>query len=261
MKAMIFAAGLGTRLGHLTKHTPKALVNIGGKTLLEHVILKLKQAGVNDIIINVHHFHEQIIKFVNENNFGVDIHFSIEENKLLGTGGGLKHAAWFFCDANPFIIHNVDVISNIHLGEMYDIHCRKNAIALLAVRNRTTQRYLLFDDENRLCGKENLSTNKRIITPDTSPQIPLHRLAFSGIHVVSPRIFEFMPETKDVFPITEIYLKIANNVLAYQHDYGKWMDMGKIEAITDCQKLIEEVEEEEKNFRNDLRYPPESLIF
>ncbi|MDR0605089.1 MAG: NTP transferase domain-containing protein [Bacteroidales bacterium] len=229
MKAMIFAAGLGTRLGHLTKHTPKALVNIGEKTLLEGVILKLKQAGVDDIIINVHHFHEQIIEFVNRNHFGVKISFSIEENKLLGTGGGLKHAAWFFDDANPFIIHNVDVISDIRLREMYDIHCRENAIVHLAVRDRTTQRYLLFDDENRLCGKENLSTNERIITANISPQTQLHRLAFSGIHIVSPRIFEFMPQTEDVFPITDIYLKIANNVFAYQHDYGKWMDMGKIE--------------------------------
>ncbi|MDR2409833.1 MAG: nucleotidyltransferase family protein [Bacteroidales bacterium] len=250
MKAIIFAAGLGTRLGHLTKYTPKALVNIGGKTLLERVILKLKQAGVTDIIINVHHFHEQIIDFVNENNFGINITFSIEENKLLGTGGGLKHAAWFFCDGNPFIIHNVDIISDIHLREMYDVHCRKDVIALLAVRNRTTQRYLLFDDENRLCGKENLSTNERIITPDTSPQTTLHRMAFSGIHIVSPRIFEFMPQGEDVFPITDIYLKIASNVHAYQHDYGKWMDMGKIETVTDFQKLIKE--EEEKDFRNDL---------
>jgi NDP-sugar pyrophosphorylase family protein len=229
MKAMILAAGLGTRLGYLTKHTPKALVKVDGKPLLEHVIIKLKQAGVTDMIINVHHFCEQIIAFVNENSFGINIHCSIEKDKLLDTGGGLKNAAWFFDDGKPFFIHNVDVISDIHLQEMYDIHCRKNAIALLAVRNRITRRYLLFDDENRLCGKENLLTGERTIMPDVSSQTPLHRLAFSGIHVVSPLIFDLMDKEKDVFSITDVYLKIPNQILAYQHDYGNWKDMGKIE--------------------------------
>jgi NDP-sugar pyrophosphorylase family protein len=233
MKAMIFAAGLGTRLGHLTKHTPKALVKVNGKTLLEHVIIKLKQAGVDDIIINVHHFSEQIIDFVDRNDFCVNIHFSVEEGALLDTGGGLKKASWFFDDDRPFFIHNVDVISDINLQEMYDIHCKENVIAVLAVRNRITQRYFLFDDKNRLCGRENLSINERIIASHVSSNQRLHRLAFSGIHVVSPLIFDFMPKDKDVFPITEIYLQIANKILAYQHDYGKWMDMGKIENLSE----------------------------
>jgi NDP-sugar pyrophosphorylase family protein len=230
MKAMIFAAGLGTRLGHLTKNTPKALVKIDGKTLLEHVIFKLKQAKVEDIIINVHHFHEQIIDFVHKHNFDLNICFSIEKNKLLDTGGGLKKAAWFFNDNQPFFIHNVDVISDIDLREMYDFHCREKAVATLAVRNRTTQRYLLFDNKNHLCGRENLITNQYNLLSGTSHNTTISRLAFSGIHVVSPIIFDFMPP-EDVFPITDIYLTIANKIIAYQHNYGKWMDMGKIENI------------------------------
>jgi len=226
MKAMIFAAGLGTRLEHLTKNTPKALVKMGGITLLEQVILKLKQAGVEEIIINIHHFYQQIIDFVAKNNFGVKIHFSIEAEKLLDTGGGLKKASWFFNDGKPFFIHNVDVISDIDLRKMLDFHCQKHALATLAVRDRITQRYFLFDENNRLCGRENRNTNERIIASDSSTT-ELKPLAFSGIHVVSPQIFEFMPQ-KDVFPITELYLNIPDKVIAYQHDYGKWRDMGKV---------------------------------
>jgi len=227
MKAMIFAAGLGTRLEHLTKNTPKALVKMGGITLLEQVILKLKQAGVEEIIINIHHFYQQIIDFVAKNNFGVKIHFSIEAEKLLDTGGGLKKASWFFNDGKPFFIHNVDVISDINLREMYDFHCNNDVIATLAVRNRITQRYFLFDKNNRLCGRENLKTNECMLLPNSPPETELNRLAFSGIHVVSPEIFEFMP-LKDVFSITELYLNIPQKPLAYQHDYGTWADMGKI---------------------------------
>ena len=227
MKALILAAGLGTRLKHLTQHTPKALVKSGGITLLEHVIKKLKQADVQEIIINVHHFYEQIIDFIEKNDFGVKIRFSIENEQLLDTGGGLKKASWFFDDGNPFFIHNVDVISDIDLQQMLDFHCSKGALATLAVRNRQTQRYFLFDNHNRLCGRENLKTNECILLPDSPPKTELNRLAFSGIHLVSPQIFEFFPK-KDVFPITELYLNIPRQVLAYQHNYGQWADMGKI---------------------------------
>ena len=229
MKAIIFAAGLGTRLKHLTEHTPKALVKAGDITLLEHVITKLKQAEVNEIIINVHHFYEQIIDFIQKNNFGIKICFSIEDEKLLDTGGGLKKASWFFDDNKPFFIHNVDVISDINLQEMLDVHLRENAMATLAVRNRITQRYFLFDATNRLCGRENLNTGECILLPNSPPKTELNRLAFSGIHVVSPTIFEYMP-SKDVFPITELYLNIPHKIIAYQHDYGQWKDMGKIES-------------------------------
>jgi NDP-sugar pyrophosphorylase family protein len=228
MKAIIFAAGLGTRLKHLTKNTPKALVKTGEITLLEHIIIKLKQAGVSEIIINVHHFYQQIIDFIENNNFDIKICFSIENEKLLDTGGGLKKASWFFDDNKPFFIHNVDVISDIDLQEMFDFHCRKNAIATLAVRNRETQRYFLFDAANRFYGRENTKANECILLPDSPPRAELHRLAFSGIHVVSPQIFEFMPQ-KDIFSITELYLNIPQKIIAYQHNYGHWKDMGKID--------------------------------
>ena len=228
MKALILAAGMGTRLEHLTKNTPKALVKTGGITLLEHTIRKLKQAGVTEIMINVHHFYEQIIDFVEKNDFGLNICFSIEKDALLDTGGGLKKAAWFFDDDKPFLIHNVDVISDIDLLEMYHFHCEEGVLATLAVRNRETQRYFLFDKNNFLCGRENLKTDECVLLPDSPPRTELKQLAFSGIHIVSPQIFAYMPK-KDIFSITELYLHIPyRKVIAYQHDKGNWKDMGKI---------------------------------
>ena len=231
MKAMIFAAGLGTRLGHLTQHTPKALVKFEDKPLLEHVILKLKQIGVKDVIINVHHYAEQIIDFIKKNDFGMNIHFSVEKDCLLDTGGGLKKASAFFDDGKPFFVHNVDVLSDLNFLEMYDFHCRNNVLATLAVRNRETQRYFLFDENDRLCGRENLKTNERVLFSDVSSPENLHRWAFSGVHVVSPQIFDFMPQ-ETVFPIIQLYKNAHKQVLAYPHDYGKWKDMGKIEDFS-----------------------------
>ena len=228
MKAMIFAAGLGSRLKQLTQNKPKALVEVNGKPLLEHVINKLKQAGVSDIIINVHHYPQQIIDFVRSHDFGINISFSVEEDQLLDTGGGLKKASPFFDDGKPFFIHNVDVISDINLQEMYDYHLRENALATLAVRNRDTQRYFLFDENNRLCGRRNLKTNETILVPGTPSQASVHPFAFSGIHVVSPQIFAFMPK-EDIFPVIDLYFNVNNHVSAYLHDYGSWKDMGKIE--------------------------------
>jgi NDP-sugar pyrophosphorylase family protein len=228
MKAMIFAAGLGSRLKQLTQNKPKALVEVNGKPLLEYVINKLKQAGVTDIIINVHHYPQQIIDFVNNHDFGINISFSLEKDQLLDTGGGLKKASRFFDDGKPFFIHNVDVISDIDLQEMYSYHLGKKALATLAVRKRDTQRYFLFDENNRLCGKKNLKTNETVLVPDISSQSKLYPFAFSGIHVVSPKIFDFMPK-KDVFPIIDLYFNVNNQIYAYLHNYGDWKDMGKIE--------------------------------
>jgi NDP-sugar pyrophosphorylase family protein len=231
MKAMIFAAGLGTRLKPLTEHKPKALVEIGGITLLERTLVKLIDAGVDDIIINVHHFHQQIIDFVHHHAFDVPIAFSIENDKLLDTGGGLKRASLFFDDNCPFIIHNVDVISDVNLQDMVEFHCQHKAIATLAVRDRLTQRYLLFDEQNYLCGRENQIKGERVVRSDICPQTTIHRFAFSGIHIVSPQLFPFMPQ-EDVFPLTNVYLSIGDKVKAYPHNDGMWMDMGKIEDVT-----------------------------
>ena len=231
MKAMIFAAGLGTRLKELTQHTPKALVKVGGITLLERSILKLKQAGVDDIIINAHHFADQIIQFVSQNDFGVTIRISLEKDKLLDTGGGLKYAMYLF-DNKPFIAYNVDVISDINLQKMVHHHGRENAMATLAIRHRQTQRYLLFDEHFQLCGKENLKTDEKNLIPNRSKNIHLQRFAFSGIHIISPEIFSFMPQ-HDVFSITELYLAVAQSqkIIGYLHNDGSWADMGKIEDV------------------------------
>ena len=231
MKAIIFAAGLGTRLKELTQHRPKALVEIGGISLLERAVLKLKQAGVNEIIVNAHHFAEQIIDFVSQNDFGLPIRISLEEDKLLDTGGGLKKAMYFF-DNEPFIAYNVDIISDIDLQEMYRFHCGQKAMATLAIRNRETQRYLLFNENLQLCGKENLKTNEKNLIPNIPENTHLQRFAFSGIHIISPELFSFMP-AKDVFSITELYLFVAQSqkIIGFLHNDGSWADMGKVDAI------------------------------
>ena len=154
MKAMILAAGLGSRLKEMTQHCPKALVEAGGITLLERCIEKLKSYQVNDFVINIHHFGEQIIQFVEQKHyFDVNIQFSDERTLLLDTGGGIKHARKFLDNGEPFIVHNVDIISDLDIRKMYDFHCQQQALATLAVRERTTQRFFLFDSNNQLCGK------------------------------------------------------------------------------------------------------------
>ena len=231
MKAMIFAAGLGTRLKELTQYTPKALVKIRGITLLEHTILKLKQAGVVEIVINAHHFANQIVDFVLQHDFGLNIHISLEKDMLLDTGGGLKRAIHFF-DYEPFIVHNVDIISDIDLQKMLRFHCKQKAMATLAIRNRETQRYLLFDENFQLCGKENCKTNEKNLVLTVPKNAHLQRFAFSGIQVISPEIVSFFPK-KDIFSIMEVYLSAAQSqkIIGFLHNEGSWADMGKIENV------------------------------
>ena len=164
MRAFILAAGLGTRLKPLTNSVPKALVKINDKTLLEILIDKLILSGFNKIIINVHHFANQVIDFINQNNFSAEIVISDESDKLLDTGGGLKKAAWFFDDGKPFLVHNVDILSNIDLKKMYNFHLQNNTLAALAIRKRKSTRYLLFTDDNNLCGWMNEKTGEQIKT-------------------------------------------------------------------------------------------------
>jgi len=231
MKAIIFAAGLGTRLGELTQHMPKALVKAGGVTLLERAVWKLKQAGVEELIVNAHHFADQMVDFISQHDFGLPIRISLEKDRLLDTGGGLKHAMHFFGN-EPFFAYNVDIISDIDLQKMYRFHCGQKATATLAVRNRETQRYLLFDENFQLCGKENIATNEKNLIPNISQNTYLQRFAFSGIHVISSEIFLFMP-AKEVFSITELYLSAAQSqkIIGFLHNEGRWADMGKVEAV------------------------------
>jgi NDP-sugar pyrophosphorylase family protein len=234
MKAMILAAGLGTRLRPLTNDRPKALVEVAGRTLLEIAIARLREFGVSEVIVNVHHFAELVTEYLREkNNFGMRIEIS-EEASLLDTGGGLRKAAWFFREdgpaAAPFILHNVDVISTIDLRRMLDFHNENQALATLAVQQRRTSRYLLFDEQMRLCGRRLVKERKtELVRP--SPQ--LQELAFSGIHAISPRLLGMMSE-EGPFSIVQSYLRLAGGgerIVAYRADGDYWRDLGTPESV------------------------------
>jgi NDP-sugar pyrophosphorylase family protein len=239
MKAMILAAGLGTRLRPLTDDRPKALVELAGRTLLEIAIARLREFGVTEIIVNAHHFAPMIGDYLRrKNNFGMRIEIS-REDALLDTGGGLKQAAWFFREegpsAPPFILHNVDVISSFDLRRMLDSHARSQALATLAVQQRQTSRYLLFDGKMRLRGRRLLREGKTELAgpPPQAPQPELQELAFSGIHVISPRLLELMTE-EGAFSIIQSYLRLAGEgekIMAYRADAAYWRDLGKPEAL------------------------------
>ncbi len=234
MKAMILAAGLGTRLRPLTNDRPKALVEVAGRTLLEIAIARLREFGVREVIVNVHHFAGMVTAYLREkNNFGIRIEIS-EEDSLLDTGGGLKKAAWFFLEdgpeASPFILHNVDVISSIDLGRMVDFHTRSQALATLAVQQRESSRYLLFDGQMRLCGRRLVKEQK---TEVVMPSPHLQEVAFSGVHVIAPRLLRMMTE-EGVFSIIQSYLRLAGKgerILASRADGDSWRDLGKPESV------------------------------
>jgi NDP-sugar pyrophosphorylase family protein len=238
MKAMIFAAGLGTRLKPHTDNKPKALVEVKNTPLLEIAISRLKNSGFNEIIINVHHFADMIIDFLKrKNNFNIRIEISDERDLLLDTGGGLKKASWFFDDGKSFLIHNVDVLSNIDLNKLYQLHINSDSIVTLAVRNRITQRYLLFDKENILCGWKNAKTGEIKITHQSKSQ--LYPMANSGIQIINPQIFSLMPKEK-VFSIIKLYLKLAidHKITAFNHDDSYWLDLGKKENLAEAENII-----------------------
>src|SRR5437763_379194 len=201
MKAMILAAGLGTRLRPLTDNRPKALVEIAGRTLLEITLSRLRAFGIGEVMINVHHFADMIVEYLKKNdNFGMRIEISREEI-LLDTGGGLKKAAWFFQSSDsseseePFLLHNVDVISTIDLGRMLEFHWESRALATLAVQQRETSRYLLFDKQNQLCGRRaGRDGTAEIVRPAQISSAELKALAFSGIHLISSRFLSMMEE-------------------------------------------------------------------
>lgn len=235
---MIFAAGFGTRLKPITDKIPKALVPINGKPILEHVISKLIREGIDEIIINVHYLSDQIINFLNKkNNFGIRIEIS-EEECLLDTGGGLKQASWFFNDNKPFLVYNVDIISNINIKKMLEFHKNSEAIATIAVRNRTSSRYFLFNNESFLCGWKNIKTGEEIISKEFKL---LNPLAFSGIHIINPSVFNYMDESVK-FSIVETYLKLSINqsILGYNHSNDIWFDIGNIKKMEMAEKFLKE---------------------
>jgi NDP-sugar pyrophosphorylase family protein len=240
MKAMVFAAGLGTRLRPLTNDSPKALVTVGGRTLLELTLSRLRAFGVSEVILNVHHFAGKIVEYLEANrNFGMRIEISREE-VLLDTGGGLKKAAWFFLEAGekaqePFIVHNVDVLSTVDLARMVRFHTERNALATLAVQQRESSRYLLFDEHGQLCGRR---IGRDTETEWAVPAQQVHPLAFSGIHVLSPRIFSKMSE-EGAFSIIPAYLRLAaqgDAILAFRADEYYWRDLGRLENLTEAER-------------------------
>ena len=242
MNAMIFAAGLGTRLKPLTNDRPKALVEVDGKTLLEHNIVKLKDVGFDHIIVNVHHFGEQIIGFLHDHdNFGIDIRISDERQKLLDTGGGLKHAIPLFNERGPILVHNVDIISDIDLNELYSQHVsnvganHSNVLcATLAIHKRTTSRYLMFDAQKNVCGWTNIKTG-------AVKGLMGEKYAYAGIQVIDPNLFPYLwAKEEDAFPIMDFYLDICHRVaLAGADITGKaWVDCGKPEALEIATRLL-----------------------
>ncbi len=237
MKAMIFAAGKGTRLKPLTNSMPKALVKINGIPMLERVIQKLIQSGVDEIIINVHHFANQIIEFLKENDhFGIRIEISHEEDKLLDTGGGLKKASCFFKDNKPFILHNVDILSDIDLAKMLEYHQQTKALATLAVRERKSSRYFLFNHDNQLCGWQNVKTREII---NHNPSNTINKFAFSGIHIINPEIFDYWPDSSK-FPIVKTYLDLSQNhpIVAFPHNQDYWFDIGKPDNLKEAEAFF-----------------------
>lgn len=246
MRAMILAAGLGTRLKPLTNSTPKALIKIKNQTLLELQIKKLKAEGFDQIVINVHHFADRIKEYLKQNNFfDCSIEISDESKKLLDTGGALKKAAHFFSDGKPFLVYNVDIISNINLKIFMETHISHSSVATLAVQDRKSSRKFLFDKYMTLCGWMNEKTSERIISKGDETELSSY--AFSGIQVIDPRLFKHFPN-KDVFSLVELYLSAAKQekINGYVHDEDDWMDLGKIENFNKAEELFD-------RFRNTYR--------
>ena len=239
MRAMVLAAGLGTRLRPLTNDRPKALVEIGGRTLLEITLTRLASFGVREVIINVHHFADLVVQYLRANsNFGLEMEISREE-VLLDTGGGLKKAGWFFLQDparmdEPFLLHNVDVISTIDLHALLKFHQEKNAMASLAVQQRESSRQLLFSAEGELGARWINGEDPEFVRPTPN----LRAFAFSGIHAVSPRLLPKMTE-EGVFSIIETYLRLAKQgekVLAFPADEYSWRDLGRLEDLQEAEK-------------------------
>ncbi|MFO7852931.1 MAG: nucleotidyltransferase family protein [Bacteroidota bacterium] len=237
MKAMILAAGLGTRLGDVGKHTPKVLLEIKGKTVLERILIKLAAHGFNDIIINVHHMAEKIINAINEMQESIDVKISIsdETDKLLETGGGLYKTRDFF-DNQPFLVYNGDILTDLDLGKMYDYHIRKGALATIAVRNREGNRAYLVDDNGIIRGWTNHKSGVDIITIEQP--MKLSEIPSMAISVYNREIFDYMEEGK--YTMTSVILKATatGRVIAYRHNRGYWVDIGTPDQLEKARQIL-----------------------
>jgi len=240
MKAMILAAGLGTRLKPFTDKHPKALAMVNNKTILQRNIRYLASFEINTIIINIHHFADQIISFIKKNKgFGSNISFSDERDEVLETGGGIKKAAWFFEKQNePFVVMNVDVLTDMNLNAMISLHQTNKPLATLAVSSRKTSRYFLFNEQNILCGWKNVKTGEEKISRQSSKYI---EKAFSGIHVISPEIFPLI-KMEGKFSMVDVYLELAkaHSIQAFDHTGSRFIDVGKPESILEAAQIFPE---------------------
>ncbi|MGQ8336907.1 nucleotidyltransferase family protein [Sunxiuqinia sp. A32] len=246
MKAMIFAAGLGTRLQPITNNTPKALVKINDKTLLERCILKLKSSGFEDIIINVHHFADDIINFVQNLSIpNISISISDERNELLDTGGGLLKAKALLQDTDVILVMNVDILSDLNFQELINYHKKSNALATLVVRKRQSSRYLLFNTDGLLCGWENTKTGEQKVSRPTEIENAA-KFAFSGIHVLSPKLLNLIEENGK-FSIIDLYLRLAkkHSIKAYIDETSVWMDLGKYDQIEEAKRIVTKLDQTE----------------
>jgi MurNAc alpha-1-phosphate uridylyltransferase len=234
---MILAAGLGTRLKPFTNSHPKALAMVNGKTLLQHSIEYLQSFGITEVIVNVHHFADQIIKLLKQNNsFGSNVIISDESDNVLETGGGLKKAAWFFNPGESFVLLNVDVLTNMDINLMMKQHLAQNSLATLAVTMRKSSRYFLFDETENLCGWKNEQTGEQKM----SKEVDLYKQkAFSGIHIISPEIFSLM-KMEGKFSMVDVYLELAKShaITAFDHSSSKFIDVGKPESIIVAEQLF-----------------------
>ena len=226
MKAIIFAAGLGTRLKPLTNDRPKALVGLCGQPLLWHSVNYLKKNGISEVIVNVHHFSEQLIEYVGKTDFGVPVYISDESSELLDTGGGMLKARDFLEGNEPFVACNTDIIASLDLKSVIDYHKTNNPLVTLVVRDRPTARKFLFDDAMTLTGWKNFETGQEIISRENNTN-PV-ALAFSGIHIISPKIFVLIKETGK-FSVVDLYLRLSkeNRIIGYPDRSNFWLDLGK----------------------------------
>lgn len=240
MQAMIFAAGLGTRLKPITDHMPKAMVSVGGEPLLRRVLMKLKDAGFSHIVINVHHFAQQITGYLKDNNnFGMQISISDETEQLLDTGGGIKKARTLMLNDEPLLIHNVDILSNVDLKDFYQTAAEGDATLL--VSSRKTKRYLLFNDDMRLVGWTNIETGE-VRSPYPNLNINVCRMyAFAGIHVVSPRLIAMTEDFPDKFGIIDFYLKTCDKALirGFVKEDLRLVDVGKLDTLSEAEKFLQ----------------------
>ncbi len=238
---MILAAGYGTRLKPITNQRPKALVPVGGKPMIEHILLKIKAAGFTHVIINIHHLGEQIANYLLANNhFGLNIDISDESMNILDTGGGIKKVSHYIDNNEPFLVHNVDIFSNVDLQAMYRSHTNTNALATLLVSRRWRPRQLLFNKEERLCGWRNRETGAvKSSIPDFNPA-SYEEYAFGGVHVISPEIFHLMQDWPEKFSIISFYLStcVQNPICLYTEENLRLIDAGTTPGIEEAEQWL-----------------------